>query len=865
MRAPSRRSLVCLLALLGACHPPRAGGDDPARFYAHHTRTAAPDRPGTLSGANADVVVNLGRDRQLVFARDQSHRPVWQVGRDRHPVPHLVAISGDGPAEGRFDRSNQYAWARIVESGPEAVVVDWRYRPDLDDLSPTGLVHERYTIRPDGHMTREHRAGTVRPEDWDDPAARTVQTFQLSETGLTLLETRAATPPGPLPPAAGAPLLPPAVPVAPVAHWALDEATGDEASGGPGHQGTVGAPLWTRGVSGTALGLDGQEGGVVVDAPPPLSGSVTAAAWVALGAFPWSRAPLVQRATGAGAAGWYLGIDAHGHPLLTVDGTTLRAPAPLERRRWAQVVGVAGPAGLALYVDGERVATRDRPARVRSVEAPLSLGRNTVPLAATDGVRDEEVDAAHHFSSVFGIEGLLDEVMLFDTALDDDAVAALFESQAPAVADDALPPRRLPALDTAAHGFGAVATRLAFHPLWDRRWRATEGDDLVVHFDHAPVAFAYWRGTTHGLNAVTEGRWMSDQSVEVLAGENDADTVSLAEHMSDKTALRSHVRVLENTPARVVVQWRYALSDVLGTLAGDQAFVDETHTIYPDGVAVRAVHTYLYDDPEDTVEFYQDFQWLLAPDDDPAAFLDREAVALADLSGPTQTVHYPYEDDDEESIPGSIALLRSHTEWKVFGIAQGSGFSPGQAAHERSPHIDWAGAPFPFPGPWNHWPVAQIPSDGRFATALDRVAHVAVGGLAPSEHGTGAMLVGFTQGTVAELVPLARAWRRPPAVEDLVGLAGGTHDIDQRAFVFRRRGATRMGFTLAADPQHPVVNPCFVIQGWNSDAEATVAVDGVPVAALRQGVVVDAAGDRMLVLTLPLSATAPLAVTVAPR
>ena len=64
--------------------------------------------------------------------------------------------------------------------------------------------------------------------------------------------------------------------------------------------------------------------------------------------------------------------------------------------------------------------------------------------------------------------------------------------------------------------------------------------------------------------------------------------------MSDKQSRYSHVKILESSDARVVVHWRYALSEVEHSIGahpdpfpGWFDWADEYWTVYPDGVAVR--------------------------------------------------------------------------------------------------------------------------------------------------------------------------------------------------------------------------------------------------------------------------------------
>ena len=82
---------------------------------------------------------------------------------------------------------------------------------------------------------------------------------------------------------------------------------------------------------------------------------------------------------------------------------------------------------------------------------------------------------------------------------------------------------------------------------------------------------------------------MADQSVEGY------DRDFTWEHMNDKQNRYSHVRIVEQSDARVVVHWRYALVNVLDQLwkpddrTGNGAWIDEYYYIYPDARGIRKV------------------------------------------------------------------------------------------------------------------------------------------------------------------------------------------------------------------------------------------------------------------------------------
>jgi hypothetical protein len=131
------------------------------------------------------------------------------------------------------------------------------------------------------------------------------------------------------------------------------------------------------------------------------------------------------------------------------------------------------------------------------------------------------------------------------------------------------------------------------------------------------------------------------------------------------------------------------------------------------------------------------------------------------------------------------------------------------------------------------------------------------------------MLNGLTDKSGAELVPLAKSWLSPPALEVAgAGFRGEGFDATERAFVVSRDSAAAsqpLQVTLRASGESPVVNPALVIRNWGL-SPARVEIDGQPVPAgkdLRIGSVHRLEGDD-LVVWIRKDAAAPLRITVAP-
>ncbi|ASP37593.1 hypothetical protein CHH28_02410 [Bacterioplanes sanyensis] len=859
--------------------PVSAGGD----FFAYYTRLSTATASDLSAGPYADIVVNLGQQGQLIFSRASSYRPVWHFDGQQQAVEQLADIQA--ASELQFDGNQGFAYARIIEQSADEVLVHWRYlkRPQADQArNPTAVVHELYRIRATGEVTRTYRPGTDSIDDWHNRSGAKMQQLQLTTSGIELVMNKEL--------AVASPVTVPANPLLTLspgdqllAHWRFDELQGTSANDS---QGAAHASIdshgghWHAGVSAGALLLDGYRTQAQVNgnALNNLNSEFSVQAWLNLAALPWNTAPILHRSQQFGQQGFYFGVGADGKLLVTLNGQTVQSGQAITRQQWAQVAVSVGQ-DIVLYINGNEAARAVRQADVQMPNTPWLMGLNNIALAASDGVRADDLDEYHHFSSIFGLEGLLDEVTVHNAALSPAAMADAYQSvqqQGLAQLPHQPKPRALPDVNVLPQQFGASHTRLDFHPQWDNLWRVPEYEDIVVRFDDKPVSYVYWRGTSHGMNLVTDNYWMSDQSVEMIIPdltdpENDGvpfnNIVTLAEHMSDKAALRTHVRLIENSAARVKVHWRYAAADVFGTPILDNAFIDEVHTIYPDGIAIRSVfyHPAANSDegPAPGVVFYQDFQWLAGPGQRAEQFMHRNAVSLAELSGSAKDLIYPYEyQDDEEgqSIPevGQIAVLNSKTPWKVFGIAQGNTFYP-SGNDERSSHISYEGSDFPFAGPWNHWPVAQIPSDGRFARDYDRVSHFALGVLEAFNYGSGSMMYGFTEsdanalGDPTALQALAKSWHQPATVQVVSGVQSGSvrYNKNERAFEMQYGSGSEVQLQFQASTEQPLWNPALVIKRWPNSSLPAVSVNGAIANDARMAIQRDTDGHRMLVLYLP--------------
>ncbi|MEM9596180.1 MAG: LamG-like jellyroll fold domain-containing protein [Acidobacteriota bacterium] len=208
-----------------------------------------------------------------------------------------------------------------------------------------------------------------------------------------------------------------------LARWTFD---GDflDVSGNAHHGTGFGGVGFGAGVEGSALAADGQDDEVRVSAHPDLDNlfALTVSAWIRAPQEPRWRSIVDKR--DAGADGFDLFLDSVGHAFLRVDNTTLTGLADLDDGEWHHVAGVWDGVELRLYVDGVLDRVGGGGSGVVDTTADLRIG-------------------GHFAGGPFGFAGGLDDVRLYDRALDASEIA-IVRDEVPPVVSDLLPGEVLP-------------------------------------------------------------------------------------------------------------------------------------------------------------------------------------------------------------------------------------------------------------------------------------------------------------------------------------------------------------------------------------------------------------------------------------
>lgn len=578
------------------------------------------------------------------------------------------------------------------------------------------------------------------------------------------------------------------------------------------------------GVSGKALQLDGNSSYVVVSSEdaPRIAGDFSVGAWFALAAYPTNWCPLVDHGT-ATEKGYFLGIEGHGYPAFKIysDGKRYEAQSetPIPLRKWAQITGVCSKdAGIMLFINGKLVASTPVSGEFQpATDADLLIGRHSVMRRPQGTINPDGTAEVYTF-----YDGLIDGLAVYDRALSDAEVAA-YVLKTRAQSDPSLERRVLPAGPAGASEFGAVYTTLKYYDAWDALWRVGDKADVFVRFDTTPCRLVFWRGTSYIPHWVTEnGIWYNNEFNETWSARG------CHEPMSDKRCQHSHVRVIENSPARVVVHWRYALVDnwynmaFVDELTGWGDWTDEVYTVYPDMVCVREITLR-------TSNIHDPHQWhesivVMSQGQHPEMVLEPGALTLANMKGESHTYSWENGSPSEDGwahFPenANIHLVNMTSKYKPFAIVD----------PKANPHIDIfdhnvrdAVSYFPW---WNHWPTAQKPSDGRYALATDQASHCSLTHMYWDPYEvtetsiTKLLLNGLTDKKAEQLVPLTQSWLNPPELKLKNGSRNAFeyhgYDPSERAYQLTctKQGAT-LEFELVGSKDSPLVNPALVIKNW---------------------------------------------------
>jgi hypothetical protein len=845
-------------------------------FYSYYTRLDYNDNNNT--GKYADIVVNINSQDRFVFSREYSYLPYLATKTSRYFVDRLVPFTGDGPAE-RPDRVNKCSYVRVIESSEDSIIIHWRYAPDQNSINFTDfrksydgdigkyfadIADEYFIIKPDGTVTREVKKGCYTLDDWNDPMNVTTQVLKLTSKGIIVERTVPAKTQDLPGEAISGTAIKKNEKISPVAWLKFDDGL---ANGSNRIKESVKDSeciisgtdsYWRAGVSGACLSFDGYTNKVTLPASglPQITGDFTIEAWIAPQEYSWNWSGIVDHDQDK-KAGYSMGINHLGQIGLyaNIEGEWrgLTTGKFVDLLKWTLVTGVYDEKkGFAVYFNGVLIDTIPSSGAISDATGlDLYIGmahEKNYPWAY-------ERQITKSFLSNMVFSGLIDEVRLFDRALNPSEISSDFHAFKPEI-QQPLKYWVLPAGPVKSDVFGAAYTKLKCSPEWDGLWRVGDYGDIVVSFDDKPCRFVFWRGTNYLPSLVTEpgprGIWVNDQGPESY-------TDQCFEHMSDKICRYSHVRLIENTDARVVVHWRNASVGVsYDWLQTDEngwgLWTDEYWYIYPDGVSVRyQVSGRLADFPDTQT---QQNELINQPGTRPEDNVSYDAITLSNIDGETEIWNYSVGPTFRKGAPiaenKNLVYMNLKSEYKHFNI--------GEIGSNWVPYSQWESmrlAPgFSKYNVWNHYPFGLLPSDGTVSTGRDRTSSSCLGTLYGLQHllddGRSELynIYGITNLPAPELKFLNQSWNTPPQLSDMTGGESSGYDKRQRAYIIEKE-SDDLSLKLNGSEENPLLNTCFVIKNWGRKPIAYLKINDEKIVSgknFRQGIIRDTDGTRTMII-----------------
>ena len=869
------------------------------------------------TGDYADIIVDLGQNSgKFIFWRGSSYLPYFKVDGKKYFVEEVVPRDGDGP-DMRPDRANMYARAKIIKSTPEKVVVHWRYLPQFGGTNPhtgvsqTEFVDEYFYVYPDRSVKRTIKKGTQRIDDWRDPGNHITKKIKLTNSGIKEIGMKPAEKTLEPEQVKGSPKIDGTV-LEPVAWWRFDEGKGNttaEQKSGTRREVAGHKTLWRQGVSGTALQFDGYTSKINLpdkQSPEPKD-ALTIESWISIGAYPWSYVPIVQQIEGVpeelistkgqeavlhgeegrdkmvlekmsdfdfvlkkeDETGYFFGLDGYGRPVfkLRVGGEweELTADFHMERRTWYHLAATYDKkTGLMkIFLNGKPIEQK------KVARSNIELAKKDLKIGQGKERRPIRPVRMNTFKDNYSFDGLIDEIKIYDKALSAQQINEtyhLYGTNRGRYALVDMDERDLPSGKEKNH-FGGYYTHMDFYDVWDNQWRFSDHPDVVVEFDENPSKFVFWRGTCYIPMIVNEkGQWYSNEFNETW---NKSGGDGCQEPMSDKESYHNYARILENTPARVVVHYRFPLIDVKHVMAnydpetGWCDISDWYFYIYPDGIAVKKMHLWTHGERNHE---WQESMAIFGPNQHPEQIIETEgAVTMMGLDGDYEVYDW---------INGPPAKVDKPKDQKIQYIDYTGEYDPVTVGDFQWSDV-YAGeiTPYAVFPTWNHWPVSQMPSDGRYALFPDRTAHSSLTHVGPSiydEQNGGPkpyyqkiLMEGMLKTDKEEIVKIANSWMNAPKITDLNG-ARGKYDPAQRAYVLEKNNK-KIDFTLDCSKESPLHNTGIVIKKWKMDKPAKVFVDGNTMEnceKLKQGIKRDTDGSKTLIIWLEKESVKPVDIEI---
>ena len=327
-----------------------------------------------------------------------------------------------------------------------------------------------------------------------------------------------------------------------------------------------------------------------------------------------------------------------------------------------------------------------------------------------------------------------------------------------------------------------------------------------------PAEFVFWRSGSYIPWWDCDQAAYTNEFVECWGAGNQGCN----EPMQDRERRYSRVELLESSPARAVVHWRYALSDPHYRIYRNE-WVDEYYVLYPDGVGVRQVN--LWPNSSTRHEMYEAL--LAKPPGVQTEQLFEEAFAtLSTLGGESRSnKEFNANKDLYKSFLGKADdfIIEIHFKDRLHPFTAFS-FRPDLLPNVTRDHVTVCSRIAGTADRRGHWPASRYQIDGYNTIGLDVPHHGNIGNIQSEVDGgkqpnTWTFLIGVQEKGSGKAVRFASSWLYPgDAVSLDRGVSSGGFDVSQRAYTFRADPSVD-GFRARLEKaKQDILNPVFIIE-----------------------------------------------------
>ncbi len=322
--------------------------------------------------------------------------------------------------------------------------------------------------------------------------------------------------------------------------------------------------------------------------------------------------------------------------------------------------------------------------------------------------------------------------------------------------------------------------------------------------------FVFWRSASYIPFWDVEQAAMSNEFIECWGAGNQG----CSEPMQDRECRYSTVQLIEASPARAVVHWRYALSDPHYRIYRNE-WVDEYYTLYPDGAGIRQVNLW----PNSSTR-HEMFEVLLAkpPGVQTLQLFDEEFATLANLKGERFSNKYLYQNaaafknflsNSDDFIIEILCKDRLHP-FTVFS------FNPELLPGVSRDHVTACSRIIDTADRRGHWPASRFQIDGYNSVGLDRPHHGNIGNIQAEidikkQPQTWTFLIGVHDPQRPTVQQQASSWLHPGRIIcSGANFSFAGYDASQRVYRIRQINPSER-CTFKMQNEQPVYHPVFLI------------------------------------------------------